>query len=214
MRRDVPQPTRILLASQPGLGSHLQQLLADPCFEVTNGVIATVEDLAQALDRTRPDVLLLDDALPGLDALAALEAISRRKPFPRVLLVAATYSIDLSLAQELPACYGTLLRELALTPLLPPVVRGIAAGSTYYLPPPKPSDLTPHQYGVLRLMALGLDTYQLAQALRRSINSIYSVQGQIRRKLGVETNQQAIVTAIRLRLVAVLKNPDQHNLPV
>ena len=50
-------------------------------------------------------------------------------------------------------------------------------------------------------MVRGDTPENIAVVLQRSLSAIYSAQTQIREKLGVGTNEQAIVTALRERLV-------------
>jgi DNA-binding CsgD family transcriptional regulator len=65
----------------------------------------------------------------------------------------------------------------------------------------KPIELSIYQLDVLRLMVRGDTPEAIAGALQRSVSAIYSAQTQIREKLGVQTNEQAIVAALRERLV-------------
>jgi DNA-binding NarL/FixJ family response regulator len=92
-------------------------------------------------------------------------------------------------------------------------IRSVAAGgpwfspkSTQHLVGGKEPDthLSEYQRDVLRLMIHGETPQAIAQKLSRSINAIYSAQSQIREKLAVQTNEQAIVTAIQERIVPLL----------
>ncbi len=102
---------------------------------------------------------------------------------------------------------------MLFSPVLGPALEGIASGLIFYAPPNRdtnPFELTRYQFNLLELMAVGLGTQHLAAALGRSINSIYAAQYEIRRKLGVGTNVQAILVAIQHGIVGLLLKPESR----
>ncbi len=193
--------------------SHIlrRQLSGNPHFELLKPLITADDDLIAAVKRAEPDFLLLDmeilEPVPR-EMFAALDAL--KLPL-RVVAVAPTCEPQLALAQQHPMTRATLLREMTLSPLLGPVLQGVAAGCTYFVPSPgRVGDfhLTAAEMCVLRLMAVGMENTRLVRELKRTLHSLYYAQSQIRRKLDVETNEQAIVAAIRHGLVGVLTKPD------
>ncbi len=106
---------------------------------------------------------------------------------------------DLLLAPQQPLTRGTLLVEMTASPLLAPVLQGIAGGCTYFTPPLRAAEafrLSKYELCVLRLMAVGLGPAHMAAQLGRSLHSVYTAQRQIRRKLRVDSNAQARVEAL------------------
>ncbi len=131
-------------------------------------------------------------------------------PRLRVIIVTAQRDSLLVKAAAERGAAGYILKEEALSSLLPLAIRDVAAGSLWFSPKAsqylirggaKPIELSTYQLDVLRLMVHGDTPEAIASALQRSVSAIYSAQTQIREKLGVQTNEQAIVTALRERLV-------------
>ena len=86
---------RILLAEDhPGVAEQLRGLL-----ESEFDVVATVGDgkaLLTVEDRIRPDVVVTDITMPGLDGISATTALLARRPDTRVVLVTVHDDADLA----------------------------------------------------------------------------------------------------------------------
>jgi DNA-binding NarL/FixJ family response regulator len=89
-------------------------------------------------------------------------------------------------------------------------VRAVAQGKTYIDPsvgrqilqaPIPPDDLTPREVEVLRQLALGRANKEIAHALSISEETVKSHVGNVLGKLQVENRSQAIVQALKRRLV-------------
>ncbi len=88
MRRTV-----LVVDDHPGFRASVRELLAEGPFEV----IAEAEDGRAALEvfgRVRPDVVLLDVALPGTDGFAVAEALAADPAPPAVILVSTRDASD------------------------------------------------------------------------------------------------------------------------
>lgn len=178
-------------------------------IEFVGGPIRSGEGLAEKVQAARPDVLLLDVKMPGFDVLKALTQLAAHAPRTRVIIVTAQQDPQLVKAASEKGAAGYILKEEALSSLLRMAIQGVAEGGTWFSPKASHylirggavSDLSEYQRDVLRLMVCGKTPDEVARNLERSVTAIYSVQGQIRDKLSVETNEQAIVAAIRDRLV-------------
>lgn len=59
------------------------------------GQLADADQLVSEVERTRPDIVLLDIDMPGKDAFAALEELNRRDLGARVLMVSGHVRTDL-----------------------------------------------------------------------------------------------------------------------
>ncbi len=169
---------------------------------------------AEALDairRCHPDVLLLDARMPDFDLLSALDKIRVQFPSVRVIVVTAQQDPALVKAVASHGTAGYVLKEEGLSQLLPVAIREVACGQRCYSPRASeyllqqqtgfPPDLTDYQRDVLRLMVSGKAPREIAQRLQRSVNAVYAVQEAMRERLGVATNQELIILAIREGLV-------------
>src|SRR5262245_7430462 len=79
------RPRVVLAEDHPGIAAQLRELL-EPEFDV----VATVADglsLVRAVESTRPDVVVTDIVMPGLDGIRATSTLLARDPTTRVVLV-------------------------------------------------------------------------------------------------------------------------------
>jgi DNA-binding NarL/FixJ family response regulator len=196
----------------------------DLVVEGIKSILATQPDMeavfvpshgeAEALDaiqRCHPDVLLLDAKMPDFDLLSALEKIGTQFPSIRVIVVTAQQDPTLVKAVASHGTAGYVLKEEGLSQLLPVAIREVARGQRWYSP--RASDylfrqlaapapvLTDYQRDVLRLMVSGKQPREIARVLQRSVAAVYGAQEAIRERLGVATNQEMVILAIREGLV-------------
>lgn len=189
----------------------VRSILKDqPDIEIFGTVIRSGDGLLETVQATHPDVLLLDVKMPNFDMLTALGQLSALAPRLRVIIITAQQDPQLVKAASEKGAAGYILKEEALSSLLPLAIREVVAGGLWFSPragqhlirrPVIEAGLSEYQRDVLRLMVRGETPEGIAKALQRSVSAVYSAQAQIREKLAVETNEQAIVAAIRDRLV-------------
>lgn len=109
----------------------LRNLLA-PEFDV----VATVADghaLLRVEEKLRPDVVVTDIAMPGLDGIAATAAILARRPGVRIVLVTVHDDPDLAQRGYAAGALGYVVKERAGHELLP-AVRAAIRGERYMSP--------------------------------------------------------------------------------
>jgi len=153
--------------------------------------------------QTRPDVLVLDIAMPILNGLLATRQINRKSPATRVLVLSA-YS-DPEYVQQLIAdgAVGYLLKQSAAQELAH-AIREVHAGNPYFCAAvsrnlekqisarddtgkskPVGAPLTTREYEVLQLVAEGLANKQIAAELRISIKTVEKHRQQVMDKLDI-----------------------------
>src|SRR5262249_40374114 len=77
---------RVVLADDhPAVAEQLRGVL-EPEFEVV-AVVSDGDALLTAVERFRPDVIVTDVAMPGLDGIAATRELLRREPGARVVFI-------------------------------------------------------------------------------------------------------------------------------
>ncbi len=212
MRKTLTYITHVQFAVPAQILTEMQKPLRKrEDFQIITPGITTGNRLLESLDELRPDILVLDMTLPGLDEHEALTTLSARKLRPYVVATAPRHDSHLSDVHKYPAVRGALPRVLALSPLLCHVLAGVTQGCKYF-PASSPVDpvnsrLTNNETVELALMVIGLDTYGLMRELGWSIDKVYNTQRRLRRKLDVETTGQAMAIGIRLGLVGVLTEP-------
>jgi DNA-binding NarL/FixJ family response regulator len=187
-------------------------------------VVAEAGDGENALDyveQYRPDVVLMDIALPGMNGLATTARITEHYPDVRVLMLSMHVN-DLYVSQALQSgALGYILKNASFTEL-EQAVRAVGRGEAYLSPPVskhlamdyirrargEPSSLeqlTPRQREVLMLIAEGRTTQQMAAALGVSVKTVESHRAQLMERLEIFDIAGLVRYAIHMGLVA----PDQ-----
>ena len=184
-------------------------------LEIVGDPIRSGRELLEAVRQAQPDVLLLDAKMPEFDLLLALDQLAEQLPRVHVLVVTALQDPQLVKAASKKHAAGYVLKEEALSALLPLAIRDIQAGNVWFSPKASQlllqdetpnagaEGLTDYQLTVLRLMVQGKTPDEMARILERSVISIYNAQHYIREKLAVETNAQAMILALNEGLVSL-----------
>lgn len=193
MRLVLVDDHRIVLS---GL-SYLLKLEED--IEVLAECCSGSEGLA-AVQRLRPDILVLDMLMPGLNGLDILRALQAEPDPPRVLLLTAAISEDEMIQAVSLGVSGVILKEMAPQQLVQ-CLRKIHGGGTWLEndvvaraldklinaapPPPDNSGLTPRELEVVRLVADGLSNKGIARRGRITEGTVKQHLHNIYEKLGV-----------------------------
>ncbi len=176
------------------------------------------EAIAQAA-ALRPDLVLMDIRMPGLDGIAATESIVREHPQTRVLVL-TTFDLDEYAFGAIRAgASGFLLKDVQrheMISALRAVHRGDAALSpritrmllehvTPSLPSSEPpahpdlaAELTDRERDVFLAIGRGLTNSEIAQSLFVSESTVKTHVGRVLTKLGARDRIHAVILAHRL----------------
>jgi DNA-binding NarL/FixJ family response regulator len=130
---------RILIADDhPAMLAGLTAVLrAEPGLAPV-GAVASADEVEEAATRMRPDVVLLDYHLPGVDGLRACRRLKRDPHGPAVLLYSAYADASLAIPAILAGADG-ILNKSTPAPQLYDALRSVARGDR--LLPPVPREL-------------------------------------------------------------------------
>ncbi len=186
-------------------------------------VVGEVGDGSQALllaERLRPDVVLMDLSLPGVDGIEATRQIHERCPTVRVLVL-SMHQGKAYVSHALRAGASGYVLKQSTAAELALALRAVAAGNTFLSPaiaqiliddfaqrPGIPeydddllSELAPREREVLRLIATGFSNRQIAAQLHVSVKTVEAHRRNVMRKLGVSDRTGLVERAIRGGLV-------------
>jgi two-component system, NarL family, response regulator LiaR len=187
-------------------------LSLDPELEV----VGEATDGAQALrlaQQLRPDVVLMDLLMPGIDGITATAAIRREVPETEVLALTSVLE-DASVVGAVRAgAIGYLLKDTQAEALCQ-AIKAAASGQVQLTPkaaarlmqvvstPENPEALTERETEVLRLLAQGHSNKQIAHRLHIAEKTVKTHVSNILSKLGVQSRTQATLYAVRIGLVS------------
>jgi DNA-binding NarL/FixJ family response regulator len=212
--REMPaatgRPCRILLVDGQQIFRHaLRMLLADDAaFEVA-GECGTAQAALELAAVLQPSVVITELQLPDSQGLELIEQLRARQPSAAILVLTTLRARERVAAARRAGALGYLLKECGRAELLS-AVRAVAAGRRYRsnaLSARAPharvhasgaqlnaqaAMLTERQRAVLRSLALGYRTREIAQMLGVSVRAIYRQRESLRNTL--QLNSTAALT--------------------
>ncbi|GAA3339147.1 response regulator transcription factor [Curtobacterium pusillum] len=206
----------------------IRVVVADDHPIVRAGIVALLQDaddvevVGQASDgetavalvlAERPDVVLMDLRMPGMNGDEATAAILAREPGIRVLILTTYESDDQILAAIEAGAAGYLLKAAPESEILAGL-RATARGETALAPSAaaalvrrttgKPStgpSLSPRELEVLQLVAQGNSNPAIGRSLFLSETTVKTHLGHVFEKLGVNDRTRAVTRAMELGLL-------------
>jgi DNA-binding NarL/FixJ family response regulator len=187
----------------------LRALLArDPRFEVVAEAGSARESYV-ALESQRPDVAVVDIALPGTNGIAATREMIRRQTGCRVLMLSA-HNVDAFVAQSFGAgALGYAIKSQPIEEIMAAIFR-VARGEKY-LPPGVGSDvihqgqayrraggtgplavLSVREREIFDLIVSGSSNQEMAKELCISVKTVDTHRSRINRKLGLHSTADVI----------------------
>ncbi|MFU8874470.1 response regulator [Micromonospora sp. SL4-19] len=183
------------------------------------GEAADGVEAVSVIRRLRPDVALVDIAMPRQDGLATTRAVLAAPGNPTRVIVLTTFDTDENLYQALRSGASGFLLKVSSPEHLITAIRVVAAGEALLdpavttrvisafatrpapQPPPEIADLTPREEQVLRLVARGLSNAEIAAELSVGEATVKTHVARVLMKLGLRDRVQAVVYAYETGLV-------------
>lgn len=218
-------PIRVALADdQTLIRQGLAYIVQSQPDMTVAGEAADGEAIVRLCAQMEVDVILMDIQMPGQSGIDATRAIMEAHPAVKVVLLTTFDREDYVLSGMRAGAVGYLLKGADTHELLDGV-RAAYRGEAIYrtptasravaqacIPAPQPTDphgalmtpldpLTERELDVLQQMAYGLRNSDIAERLFLSEGTVKTHVHRILQKLGAEDRTQAVVFAIRNRLV-------------
>ncbi len=185
------------------------------------GEAADGHDAVEQAHALKPDVVLMDIAMPSLNGLEATKRIRRDDPNARVLVL-TMYESDEYVAQMLEAgAAGYVLKKVAGSELVY-AIRAVHQGQAFLYPSITKrlvedylrrvemgqerdsfSNLTDREREVLQLIAEGHTNKEIADLLSLSVRTVQNHRAHIMEKLGMHDRGELIKYAIQKGIIEV-----------
>jgi DNA-binding NarL/FixJ family response regulator len=202
----------LLVDDDPLLRSGLRLMLAPEDSVEVVGEAGDGDEVLAAIDRHRPDVLLMDIRMPRLDGIAATRLV-RAQPRPPAVIMLTTFDADELVVQGLQAgAIGFLLKDSPPAEIVraiehahagesllsPTVARRLVAlvagegdaGARREAARARLAELSPREHDVALAIGRGLANAEIARELHISVGTVKSHTTQLLAKLGVENRVQ------------------------
>jgi two-component system response regulator NreC len=182
-------------------------------FEVVGEAENGREAVSKAIE-TKPDIVLLDVAMPDLNGLEAARQIKAKLPKAKVIALSAHENSSYVLGMIKSGASGYILKDVAFKEITD-AIRMVAAGDFYLSQKVAGAvvdgflqrgaaagskaiaSLTEREREVLQLLAEGHSAREVADKLFVSVKTIEVHRWKLMRKLGLKNNAELIKFAIR-----------------
>src|SRR5688572_11503896 len=212
------EPLRVIVADDDAL---VRRVVRDALQRDGIVVIAEAGSGREAIELTlyyKPDVVLMDLVMPGVDGIAATREIVAALPETKIVMLSSSDDDELGLLSLRVGACGYLAKTVDIE-ALPRALRAAGAGEAVVprrltnrlleairrmredgagLRPVR-SPLTAREWEVLDLLCQGLSTEEIADTLVLSAETVRSHVKSVLRKLRVGSRREAIAAAQRLR---------------
>ncbi|MCL4249510.1 MAG: response regulator transcription factor [Anaerolineae bacterium] len=191
-------------------------LKVDPELEIVGEAVNGLQAIEMA-QQLKPDVILMDLLMPGMNGVEATAAIKQLVPETEIVALTSVLEDQSVVGAVRAGAIGYMLKDTD-APELVNAIRAAAAGQVQLSPkaaarlmrevrvPQSPEKLTDREVEVLRLLAQGKANKEISRELHISETTVKSHVGAILGKLGVASRTQAALYAVSIGLVEMPKD--------
>lgn len=178
------------------------------------------EDAVEDIVRVRPQLVLLDLELPGLNGIQVTQRVKRRAPEVEILIL-TSFEDEQKVYEAIQVGASGYLVKRVGPEKIRSGIREVMEGGTVLEPiiakkfwnyfqsiqakPPEkkenPWGLTPTEFEVLRFVAKGLSNAEVGQVMTMERRTVRTHLSHIYRKMGVNSHVEAVVLALRAGIV-------------
>jgi DNA-binding NarL/FixJ family response regulator len=213
-----PQRPRVLLADDHRMVAEALKSLLSQDFDLV-GVVEDGRALVAAARSLKPDVIVADVAMPGLNGIEALVQLRQEDPSVRVVFLTMHQELAYARRALQAGAVGFVLKHSAAAELVA-ALRAALRGHIYVTPslaaglreaprenPGAPADsvarLSPRQREVLQLLAEGRSAKEVAAALAISARTVEFHKYQIMELLRLQNSTELIHFAIKHGITSI-----------
>jgi DNA-binding NarL/FixJ family response regulator len=214
----VNEEIRVLIVDDQPLLRHSLRIIVEGAGMVVVGEAADGAAAIEGVRALRPDVVLMDIRMPGMDGIRATETIVAESPETRVLIL-SMFELDEYVYGALRAgASGFLLKDARPEQLVDGIRRTVQNESlfapsilgrlvSHYLDAPvrrpsaSPGPMTAREAEVLTLVGRGLANTEIADVLKISMGTVKTHIGNLLAKLQARDRAQLVIAAYEYGLV-------------
>jgi len=180
----------------------------EPSFQVV-GEASDGMEAVQLAEQLKPEVIVMDCALPQINGIEASRRILARLPETAILML-SMHSEDTLIRQALEAGAKGYVLKNAMDLDLVSAIKRVAEGKTVLDPQimrsgslkgERDTGLTPRELEILQHIVAGKSNKQIATELNLSVNTVSVHRANIMDALGIHKTAELVVYAIRNGLV-------------
>ena len=176
------------------------------------GTVHTGEEALEAVERLKPQVVLMDVRLPGIDGVSAVKRIQQSVPSVQFVMFSA-YGDKRLLSDALAAGARGYVMKGSPPEDLVRAIRTVADGKAFVDPslspmllikegsPTTEQSLSEREREILQLLAEGYHTEEVARRIGLSVETVKSDTKRVIAKLQADTRTHAVAIALRHALI-------------
>ena len=215
------EKVRVLVADKQGLVREGVCALLKTCESIeVVGEATNDKEVLEIIARENPDIVLLDTALPCIDGVSVPRRIRKENPKTRILFLSESEDKECIMRGIKAGGDGYILKKATAADLFSAIMTVHKGG--YFLYPsvakgvveeylnvgksrePNPYDrLSNREREVLKLIAEGCRSRQIAQILEISLKTVHKHRANLMRKLDVHSQGEVIKYAIQKQLIKI-----------
>jgi DNA-binding NarL/FixJ family response regulator len=202
--------TCLAVDDHPAVRHGLRLMIGDAEDLELVGHVHNGEEVLEAIERLRPEVVIMDVRLPGIDGISTVKRIAQSCPGVHTVMFSA-YGDKRLLSDAIAAgARGYVMKGSPPEDLLR-AIRTVVAGKPFVDPSLSPTllmsqvgpdaPLTEREREILQLLAEGLHTVEVARRIGLSAETVKSDTKRAILKLEADTRVHAVAIALRQAII-------------
>lgn len=184
----------LMLESSEADAELIEQELSRAGLPAVMQRVDSEEAFISALPQFAPDIVLSDHSLPELDVYSALRLLRELRPITPLIVISGALN-----GEKTVACVRAGVEDVILKTNIGRLGRSISQAVSIRRPLHK---LTPRQIEVLRMVAEGHRTREIAARLKLSVKTVESHRGEVMKRLGMHDVVSLVRYAFRVGLIS------------